>query len=173
VKLLIPNNFVTKLIGAKGCMIREIAAKAGGAQIKILSDKQSEKEFQECVVAVAGSLANKQDAACYILEQIETFKNGGPILLSGKSINENLALQFRNSVPIRDNSGSKTSHPKEKEKSPEHIKRDRSKSFSEERLSRRDKERNNGKDREKPEKDSVKEKDILSKDRDSIVKEKR
>ena len=27
----------------EGCMIRELAAKSGGAQIKILSDKQSEK----------------------------------------------------------------------------------------------------------------------------------
>ena len=58
VKLLIPNTYVTKLIGAsnifflfkniivnflEGCMIRELAAKSGGAQIKILSDKQSEK----------------------------------------------------------------------------------------------------------------------------------
>jgi len=102
IKLLIPNNFVTKLIGAKGCMIREIAARAGGAQIKILSDKQSEREVQDCVVAIAGSLANKQDAVCNILEQIEIFKNGGPILVNGKAINDNLALQFRNSVPLRD-----------------------------------------------------------------------
>jgi hypothetical protein len=60
VKLLIPNTYVTKLIGAskililikakfelliEGCMIRELAAKSGGAQIKILSDKQSEKGY--------------------------------------------------------------------------------------------------------------------------------
>lgn len=32
------------LIFAKeGCMIREIAAKSGGAQIKIMSDKQTER----------------------------------------------------------------------------------------------------------------------------------
>lgn len=71
-------------------MIREIAAKAGGAQIKILSDKQSERgiqstreitllEVQECLVTIAGSLANKQDAVCNILEQIEIFKHGGPV----------------------------------------------------------------------------------------------
>lgn len=35
-----------------------------------------------------------------ILEQIECFKNGGPILQSGKSINENLAQQFKNSLPL-------------------------------------------------------------------------
>lgn len=102
VKLLIPNTYVTKLIGAKGCMIREIAAKAGGAQIKILSDKQSEREVQECLVTIAGSLANKQDAVCTILEQIEIFKHGGPILINGKTINENPALQSRNSIPPRD-----------------------------------------------------------------------
>jgi len=83
-------------------MIREIAAKAGGAQIKIMSDKQSEREHQDCVVTIAGSLANKQDAVCYILEQIEIFKNGGPILMNGKAINENSAQQFRNSILPRD-----------------------------------------------------------------------
>lgn len=35
------------------------------------------------------------------MEQIECFKNGGPILQSGKSINENLAQQFKNSIPLR------------------------------------------------------------------------
>ena len=38
-----------------------------------------------------------------ILEQIECFKNGGPILQSGKSINENLAQQFKNSLPLHTN----------------------------------------------------------------------
>lgn len=77
IKMLIPNNFVTKLIGAKGSMIRELAKKSMGAQIKILSDRKSERELQECIVTVAGSLANRQDAACFILEQIEKFKVGG------------------------------------------------------------------------------------------------
>jgi len=48
-----------------------------GAQIKILSDRKSEKELQECIVTIAGSLSNRQDAACLILEQIEKFKIGG------------------------------------------------------------------------------------------------
>lgn len=76
-------------------MIRELAAKSGGAQIKILSDKQSEKgftknkklshinlfpEYQECLINIAGSIANKQDASCLILEQLEIFKNGGPVI---------------------------------------------------------------------------------------------
>ena len=57
--MLIPNNFVTKLIGAKGSMVRDIAKKSMGAQIKILSDRASERELQECIVTIAGSLANR------------------------------------------------------------------------------------------------------------------
>lgn len=34
-----PASYASKLIGAKGCLIREIANKAGGANIKVLSDK--------------------------------------------------------------------------------------------------------------------------------------
>lgn len=55
-------------------MVREIAAKACGAQIKIDSDQEAEKELQDCIVTIAGSLANKQDAACLILEQLEEFR---------------------------------------------------------------------------------------------------
>ena len=81
-------------------MIRDIIERSGGAQIKILSDKQ-EKD-RECVIAINGTKEHKIDAACFILEQIECFKNGGPILQSGKSINENLAQQFKNSLPMRE-----------------------------------------------------------------------
>ena len=81
VKLLIPNNFVTKLIGAsiyflfgvvctyisiiEGCMIREIAAKAGGAQIKILSDKQSEKGITLCIIFVSYIVRIPRVCSCY------------------------------------------------------------------------------------------------------------
>lgn len=34
-----PSNFASKLIGAKGCQIKELANKAKGAQIKVMSDK--------------------------------------------------------------------------------------------------------------------------------------
>jgi len=57
-------------------MIREIAAKSSGAQIKIMSSKEDEKEEQDCVVTIAGSLKNKQDACSLIIEQIESFKTG-------------------------------------------------------------------------------------------------
>lgn len=64
-------------------MIREIAARSGGTQIKILSDKSAERDLPEIVVSIAGSLKGKQEAAAIILEQIELFKNGGPVLTTG------------------------------------------------------------------------------------------
>jgi hypothetical protein len=81
-------------------MIRDIIERSGGAMIKILSDK-TEKD-RECIISINGSKENKIDALCFIMEQIECFKNGGPILQSGKSINENLAQQFKNSLPLHD-----------------------------------------------------------------------
>ena len=80
-KMLIPKIFVTKLIGAKGCMIQEISNTAGGANIKILSDKKLERELDlpEIIVSIGGNLGQMQDAACIIVEQIECFKNGGPV----------------------------------------------------------------------------------------------
>lgn len=68
-------------------MIRDITERSGGAQIKILSDRQSERDARECIISINGTRENKIDATCLILEQIECFKNGGPILQSGKSIN--------------------------------------------------------------------------------------
>lgn len=101
--MIIHNSFITKLIGSKGCMIREIAAKSAGAQIKILSSKEKERRghCDECPVSIAGSLVNKQDALCLILEQIETFKGGGPLLMSGKVLGKNIAEQFKHSVQAK------------------------------------------------------------------------
>ena len=49
--MLIPSNYVTKLIGqsktaynSEGYMIRDIIERSGGAQIKILSDRQSDRD---------------------------------------------------------------------------------------------------------------------------------
>lgn len=60
-------------------MIREMAAKSCGAQIKILSSREQERLLQDCIVTIAGSLANKQDAACIILEKIQEFQNSDKI----------------------------------------------------------------------------------------------
>jgi hypothetical protein len=83
-KMLIPNNYVTKLIGQNGSMIRELAAKSRGAQIKILSNKNTERDLRDCVVTINGSVDNKREAALLIVRQIEIFKHGGPLLSSGK-----------------------------------------------------------------------------------------
>lgn len=101
-KLLIPGYLVTKIIGARGCMIREIAARSGGTQIKILSDKSAERDLPEIVVSIAGSLKGKQEASAIILEQIELFKNGGPVLTTGSCLNDNIATQYKNSVQGQD-----------------------------------------------------------------------
>lgn len=104
IKMVIPNIYVTKLIGAGGCMIREIAARSAGAQIKILSNKEKERNRRatECPVSIAGSLANKQDAVCLILEQLETFKGGGPVLTSGRVLGKNIATQYKHSIQAKD-----------------------------------------------------------------------
>ena len=54
-KLLIPSNYVTKLIGQKGYMIRDIIDRSGGSQIKILSEKQSERDSKECIISINGT----------------------------------------------------------------------------------------------------------------------
>ena len=80
-KILINKVFVTKLIGAGGCMIQEIANFAKGASIKIMSNKNDEKKnnFHDISLCIAGSLYSVQDATCIIIEQMECFKNGGPV----------------------------------------------------------------------------------------------
>ncbi|CAD8135625.1 unnamed protein product [Paramecium pentaurelia] len=102
VRVVMPANFASKLIGAKGCQIKELANKAKGAQIKVMSDKDDTDIGQYCLVQVIGSVEHKLEATVLILEQIECFKNGGPILESGKYINENFAQQYKNSVSIQD-----------------------------------------------------------------------
>jgi hypothetical protein len=90
VKILIPYKFITKIIGANGCMIKEIALKSHGANIKALSDKFSHKK-KETALSIMGSMASKKDSVCIILEQIEIFRNGGPMLNSGIYLDSNIA----------------------------------------------------------------------------------
>jgi hypothetical protein len=81
-KMLINKVYVTKLIGAGGCMIQEIASFAGGASIKILSSRMDEKKSgsHDIIVCIAGSTGAIQDATCIIIEQMECFKKGGPVI---------------------------------------------------------------------------------------------
>ena len=80
-KILINKVFVTKLIGAGGCMIQEIANFAKGASIKIMSNKNDEKKnnYHDIPLCIAGGFFSVQDATCIIIEQMECFKNGGPV----------------------------------------------------------------------------------------------
>ena len=77
--MLIPANLVTKIIGAGGCMIKEISQKSGGANIRIHSSKDIDKDLTEIVATIEGTFDQKKDAVCLITEQIELFKNGGPV----------------------------------------------------------------------------------------------
>jgi transcription antitermination factor NusA-like protein len=77
--IVIPANYVTKIIGAGGCMVKNIAQLANGAQIKINSDKDSKRNLREVIVAINGTIEGKYRAAYLIIEQVEIFKNGGPV----------------------------------------------------------------------------------------------
>ncbi|CAD8053122.1 unnamed protein product [Paramecium sonneborni] len=102
IRVVMPANFASKLIGAKGCQIKELANKSKGAQIKVMSDKDDSDIGLYCLVQVIGSVERKQEATVLILEQIECFKNGGPVLESGKYINENHGQEFKNNMQIQD-----------------------------------------------------------------------
>jgi hypothetical protein len=82
-RMLINKSYVTKLIGAGGCMIQEIANFAGGASIKILSnrydDRRNRNVDQDTIVCIAGSISSIEDASCIVIEQMECFKKGGPV----------------------------------------------------------------------------------------------
>ncbi len=90
-RVLINKVFVTKLIGAGGCMIQEIANFAKGASIKIMSNKNDEKKnnLYDIPLCIAGGFYSVQDAICIIIEQMECFRNGGPV-----SINKFFNLLF-------------------------------------------------------------------------------
>ena len=55
-------------------MIKEITAQSGGAVIKILTDKEKEKEMSETVVSIGGTLTTKIQAAAIIARRITEFK---------------------------------------------------------------------------------------------------
>jgi len=57
VRLMIPYKYVTKLIGAGGCMVKDLSARSNGAHIKVMSDKQATKDQRECLVSIGGTLS--------------------------------------------------------------------------------------------------------------------
>lgn len=80
-QLLITKQYITKLIGKDGCMIQSIGQRAGTHDIKILSDKKLEKQedIPEIPVKISGSVGSIVKAFKMIIEQIECFKQGGPV----------------------------------------------------------------------------------------------
>ena len=52
------QNLLVKVIysnNSEGYMIRDIIERSGGSQIKILSDRQSERDIKECIISINGS----------------------------------------------------------------------------------------------------------------------
>lgn len=62
-------------------MIKEISQKSGNSNIRIHSSKDTDRDLVEIVVTIEGALESKWEATCMIIEQIELFKNGGPVSL--------------------------------------------------------------------------------------------
>ena len=79
--VMIPYNYVTKIIGAKGCLIKELVVKTG-AQIRVCSSKE-DPYTTDVVATIDGTNEAKLRGARAILEKVELFKNGGPILSNG------------------------------------------------------------------------------------------
>ena len=69
-------------------MIKEITAQSGGAAIKILTDKEKEKEMPETVVSIGGSLNSKISAAAIIACRIAEFKHDAKALLPTHSVQD-------------------------------------------------------------------------------------
>lgn len=98
-RLLIPKQYVSKLIGQAGCLIKNISQKSGGAQISILSDKRRvDANIKETLVEILGNVEQKKKAVRMVLEYIELFRAGGPVLSSEKALSTNLVAQFETSI---------------------------------------------------------------------------
>lgn len=74
-KMLVPSNQVRKLIGQGGTMIKEIQNKTGGANIKVVSEKNNERQLNT-IVTISGSRESKGEACRIIIEKLEAFKSG-------------------------------------------------------------------------------------------------
>ena len=55
-------------------MIKEITGLSGGAQIKVLTDKEKERDMYETAVSINGTLQQKLEAVSIIAERVATFK---------------------------------------------------------------------------------------------------
>jgi len=55
-------------------MIREISSLSGGATIKIITDKEKERNMDETIALITGTKEMKSEAASLIAEKIATFR---------------------------------------------------------------------------------------------------
>lgn len=58
-----------------GSLIRELAQKSRGARIKVQSDRETEKEMENTIVTIEGSIHSQQDAAVLIFKELENFRS--------------------------------------------------------------------------------------------------
>ena len=58
----------------EGYFIKEISSKSR-SRIKVLSDKESDREYEHTIILIEGSLASKQDAAIIIFKEIEILRS--------------------------------------------------------------------------------------------------
>lgn len=56
-------------------MIKEISSLSGGAHVKIMTDKEKEKNIKETVVVIIGKMEAKAEAAGLILDKITKFRH--------------------------------------------------------------------------------------------------
>lgn len=56
-------------------MIKEITSLSGGAHVKIMTDREKEKNITETIVVITGKMEVKAEAAGLILERITTFRH--------------------------------------------------------------------------------------------------
>ena len=68
---------MTKIIGAGGCLIKEIVNRTG-ANIRVCS-KKDDIHLEEIVVTIDGNKEQKYRGAKAIIEKVELFKHGGPV----------------------------------------------------------------------------------------------
>jgi len=76
-------------------MIQEIANCSGGATIKILADKKDYRSNEDTIITVGGSTSSMIEATCRVIEQIECFKNGGPVIFLFTNPNNHSGLNQR------------------------------------------------------------------------------
>jgi hypothetical protein len=69
--MLIRSNAVNRLIGQHGSTIKQIIKNSNGAMIKVLSNRQSERDYDHSMVEITGDLPPRLWAVSEIIKQVE------------------------------------------------------------------------------------------------------